>query len=515
MLAAPVPADEFPRLLDLAHYRILDTDPEEPYDRITRLTAHTLRLPVSVINFVDQDRQFGKSCYNTPDTTGSREHSFCAWTILTDDPFIVHDTRQDPRFHDNPLALGEGGIRFYAGVPLTTPAGHRIGSLCVTHSQPHTLTPEDLAALRDLGALVEQELQWRARTAQLTQTITDQNQSVQHLQNHLAQVQTLEAVNALLGDEFTPEEAAIKAAALIGRAIHSDWTALLAYRGDTRTYHVAHHSPDISASLLTYLDQRTRTIGPLTKAALASTQTTYTDAYHKHPDALRGAVDLGVTGVAELPLGEYGGCTYLLIALRTDRPHTAPWRAADRALIDAAGRSIRAAMLKKTQHDQALSHARLDTLTGIPNRRAFDESFQQHLDAGAPFTLAALDLDRFKLVNDQEGHARGDQVLTTFARVLTLELAPDGAVFRTGGDEFMVLVRPDLGEAALLEAVDQAVVAARTLTAVPLGASLATLPVERPGADAQALAEQVDARLYAAKRLRQDRQRSLSPVMHP
>jgi diguanylate cyclase (GGDEF)-like protein len=516
MTAAPIPTDEYLRLLDLAHYRVLDTPPEEAFDRITRLTAHTLRLPVAIINFVDQDRQFGKSCHNTSDSTAPREHSFCAWTILSRDPFIVSDTRRDLRFQDNPLVQGEDGVRFYAGVPLTTAAGHRIGSLCVTHTQPHTLTAEDVTALQDLGALVEQELQWRVNTAQLTLTIRDQNQTVLHLEQHLAHAHTLEAVNALFETDLTPEEVALQVAALVGKAVHADWTALLSFQGSTHRYQPVHTNPDIAPALLTYLEQRARTIGPITRTALESTQPVYADTYQKHPDALRGAVDLGVTGVGLLPLGEYGGCTYLLTVLRTGQPRNSPWRASDRALIEATGRSVRAFLVRRAAHEKVVRSARHDARTGIFNRRAFDETFRQRLESGVAFTLAAIDLDHFKAVNDQEGHSRGDQVLTAFAQTLAVELAPGGQVFRTGGDEFMLLLQPETDEETLLEAVDQAVLVARTLTVVSVGASLATLPIDHPAEAAQSLIQQVDARLYARKRQRKSQQsdHSLSSNAH-
>ncbi|WP_189074962.1 GAF domain-containing protein, partial [Deinococcus sedimenti] len=161
MSAAPTPSDEAARLLDLARYRVLDTDREDPFNRITRLAARLLRTPVAVLNFVDQYRQWGKAMVGLTDTEAPREHSFCAWTINGDEPFVVEDARTDPRFHDNPMVTGEPRICMYAGAPLLTPAGHRIGTLCVTDDRPHPLSSEDLHSLQDLAALAMQELELR------------------------------------------------------------------------------------------------------------------------------------------------------------------------------------------------------------------------------------------------------------------------------------------------------------------------------------------------------------------
>ncbi len=132
MTGAPLPPEEDARLLELARYEILDTPPEEAFDRITRLAARLLDTPVAFINFVSQDRQWSKATYGPGDTTAPRGDSVCAWTILEAGPMVIENAHADPRFVHNPLVTGEPHIHMYAGTPLITPAGHRIGTLCVT-----------------------------------------------------------------------------------------------------------------------------------------------------------------------------------------------------------------------------------------------------------------------------------------------------------------------------------------------------------------------------------------------
>ena len=151
MTSAPLPANEYARLLDLARYEILDTPEEEAYDRITRLAARLLNTPVAFINFVDQHRQWSKAASGPGDTTAPRHDSVCAWTILEAGPMVIENAHTDPRFAHNPMVTGSPYIHMYAGAPLTTPAGHRIGTLCVTDHQPHPLTPDDLARVAGSG----------------------------------------------------------------------------------------------------------------------------------------------------------------------------------------------------------------------------------------------------------------------------------------------------------------------------------------------------------------------------
>ena len=205
MPAAPLPEDEFERLLDLARYDILDTTPEETFDRLTRLAARALQAPAAIINFVDQHRQWGKSCFGTGDSTAPREQSFCAWTILSGEVLEVPDTALDPRFQDNAQVTGEPFIRMYAGAPLITPQGHHLGSICIIDGQPRALSAEDRAILQDLATLVMDELELRLRQRELERQVEQQGQQLRDLQRFASHAQVLEKVNALLDSDLTPE----------------------------------------------------------------------------------------------------------------------------------------------------------------------------------------------------------------------------------------------------------------------------------------------------------------------
>src|SRR5687767_3029518 len=107
MQKPPIPADEEQRLAALHRYAILDTQPEPAFDRLTRLGARVFDAPIVLVSLIDQDRQWIKSCYGLNATETSREVSFCAHAILTDQPMIVPDATADPRFSGNPFVTGE------------------------------------------------------------------------------------------------------------------------------------------------------------------------------------------------------------------------------------------------------------------------------------------------------------------------------------------------------------------------------------------------------------------------
>ena len=224
MLHTPLPPNEPARLLDLARYEILDSLPEEAFDRLTRLAARTLRAPAAIINFVDQDRQWGKSCFGTGDSTAPREASFCAWTILSDDVLVVEDTWQDRRFQNNSQVINDPFIRGYAGAPLITSNGYRIGSICVISSQPQVLDAADCLVLKDLASLVVDALELRVWALELQREVKTQTSQLQTLKQGIEHAQTLEAINGLLGQDLTPEHITYTVAHLIGTAIHADWT---------------------------------------------------------------------------------------------------------------------------------------------------------------------------------------------------------------------------------------------------------------------------------------------------
>lgn len=159
MLEPQISKNETDRLKSLHALKLLDTPIEERFERFTRMVQMALGVPISAFTLVDKDRQWFKSIQGADATETSRSLSFCAHAILEADEILhVPDATRDERFHDNPLVTGNPNIGLYAGCPIRSPDGHAIGSLCAVDSQSRVLNTDQLQTLRDLGAMLENEL---------------------------------------------------------------------------------------------------------------------------------------------------------------------------------------------------------------------------------------------------------------------------------------------------------------------------------------------------------------------
>ncbi|OLV17705.1 sensor histidine kinase [Deinococcus marmoris] len=495
MTGAPFPPDEYARLLALAQYEILDTPQEEAFDRITRLAAHLLGTPVAFINFVDQFRQWNKSAYGPGNTTAARRDSVCAWTILQEGPMVIENAHADPRFAHNPMVTGTPHIHMYAGTPLTTPSGHRIGTLCVTDDQPHPLSADDLKSLQDLADLVVSELELRARTVYLNRELQAQTLRNVDLQRGLDQAQVLEGITQLMGLDLTPEETTVAASSLLGEALDADYTGLIVFEDGGVRVRVAHQHPRVPQTTRDLPGQFSDWPLSLTHALRGLQQPLYLDNYPAHPHALKVLVAAGVQQIAWIPLGTHGPTTPLLMAVRLEGSEATRWRSSDRALLEAAGRSVRSALERRQTVTLARQEARRDPLTGALNRRALDEDLARLEGLAQPFTLAGIDLDGLKTINDQHGHGLGDRVLQMFAGSLKTTLDTSAQVFRVGGDEFVVLGRAP--ETQIRSAVNAAVLAVRQVAPLK-GASVGTVRSSEGSGDA--LLAMADGRMYEVKR---------------
>ncbi len=149
---------EIERLAALYELNIMDTPPEERFDRITRLASLLLQVPTAYIAFLDSDRQWFKSRCNLEASETPRNISFCTYTIQQDELMVVPDALLDPRFADSPLVVDDPHTRFYAGYPISTPEGYNVGTLCVIDTVPRDIPPEQLGFLKDLARIAEDQL---------------------------------------------------------------------------------------------------------------------------------------------------------------------------------------------------------------------------------------------------------------------------------------------------------------------------------------------------------------------
>lgn len=201
MIQAGTATDESKRLEDLYSYDILDTFSEKDYDDITLMASIICEAPVALITFIDKDRQWFKSHRGTDVQGSPLEYAFCSYAIQTPgEAFTVEDFRKDDRFKNNPFVAGEPHIVFYAGVPLVTPNGQGLGTVCVLDVKPRVLTVQQIEALKVLSAQTMNLLQLRKANNDLNKTKEQLELSLSsHIANRLKEVEIqnteLEKVN--------------------------------------------------------------------------------------------------------------------------------------------------------------------------------------------------------------------------------------------------------------------------------------------------------------------------------
>jgi signal transduction histidine kinase len=167
MIAPSIPKDEADRLSALYSYGILDTEAEADFDDLVKLASYITDTPISLITLIDKDRQWFKSKVGIDGDETSREVAFCAHAIHQDSLMVVPDATKDERFEGNPFVTGAPDIRFYAGMPLSTPTGFKLGTLCVIDNKPRELTPEQISALEILGNHVMKLMELRRRNDEM------------------------------------------------------------------------------------------------------------------------------------------------------------------------------------------------------------------------------------------------------------------------------------------------------------------------------------------------------------
>ncbi len=155
---AALPEDEERRLAAVQRLGLLDTGPEERFDRHARIAAAALDAPIALVTLVDRDRQWFKAHQGFDFSETPRDIGFCSHAVLADSPLVVTDALADDRFAENPAVIGDPHVRFYAGIPLHAADGSCVGAFCIVDRKPRSLSHAQLAMLQDIARLVEEEL---------------------------------------------------------------------------------------------------------------------------------------------------------------------------------------------------------------------------------------------------------------------------------------------------------------------------------------------------------------------
>jgi formate hydrogenlyase transcriptional activator len=159
------------RLAALRRTGLLDSPPDEAFDRLTRLAASILHVPVAIVSLVEGERQFFKSCVGLPEPLATLrqtplDHSFCKHAVASGQPLVISDARQDSRFAGKPSIYQRTAVA-YAGIPLQTIEGHTLGTFCVVDDKPRDWTEEEICVLRGLAASAMTEIGSRRQADEL------------------------------------------------------------------------------------------------------------------------------------------------------------------------------------------------------------------------------------------------------------------------------------------------------------------------------------------------------------
>jgi diguanylate cyclase (GGDEF)-like protein/PAS domain S-box-containing protein len=380
--------DEEERLDALGDYRLTEEEENPGLDEIVNVTSQLLCAPIALVSLVERTRLFFKSRVGVDVCEITREGSFCSHALHMpdDEMLVVPDARLDPRFADIPLVRGAPFVRFYAGVPLRSPLGHVLGTLCVADTAPRArLTDRERTNLRAMALMVLDRLELRRL-----------------------------AVAGSVGQSRFENIAATSADGIVcsdARGIITFWNGACE-----------------------------RLFGIPAERALGANIDIII------PPRMRGGHEGGMRRVAEGGEPRLVGRTIELDAIHangTEFPvelSLSMWQEAGRTTFGAIIRDISA---RRADEARLFDLAHLDSLSGLPNRGVLLARIADHVAKARPFALLMLDLDGFKDVNDTLGHSAGDAVLRQAARRLRDCVGPADTVARLGGDEFSILMTDD------------------------------------------------------------------------
>jgi diguanylate cyclase (GGDEF)-like protein/PAS domain S-box-containing protein len=480
-MTAATPDNETKRLEALRRLDLLDTEPEPEFDELVNLAAAICGTPISLITLLDERRQWFKASVGLEEIglkvkETPREFSFCVYSILQSGIFVVEDTAADKRFAGNPFVTGEPYIRFYAGMPVVSPDGYAMGTLCVMDREPRRLTEVQMDMLAMLARQVNAHMELRLQRRQL--------------------------------------EAAL---AEVERSRHELLSSEERFRTFMNNSPFASYMKDMDGRFVFYSQRFADHFGISPIAWLGKTD------FEIWPEEQAQAIrqtDIEVLMAGRLQIIEE--------QVQDKAGNLSHWRTYKFPCVSTRGTTLLAGVavdetesiaredaLHRTQAELQSANTLLkqlvvtDALTGLGNRRVLEDRLAGEMSAarrGRKLALLMLDIDHFKLRNDTFGHQDGDTVLRQMGDLLRRLVRGNEIAVRYGGEEMAVLM-PNATE-------DEAAgLAKRLLRAIratpwahqPVTVSIGVAECMKADMTGEDFISAADAALYAAKAAGRDR----------
>ncbi|WP_144820987.1 sensor domain-containing phosphodiesterase [Marinobacter piscensis] len=449
------------RLASLKRLGLLDTPPEERFERLTRIAQQHYQVRTALFTLLDDDRQWFKSRQGLDVAETPRSVAFCDHTIRQDQVFIVENASQDPRFRNNPFVLENPGVRFYAGVPVREPSGFKIGTLCIIDDKPRQFGEKDLDVLRTLAVMVEDELErsWLRSDNSEQVSVSHLNRAIHQAQNvfltsdneRSAFEYMLNDLLALTGSQF----------GFIGEILYDDKGSPFLKVGAITN--IA-WNPEAQA-LYQEVERQGMIFRNLDNILGKSMLTGDLVISNNLPeDPRRGGLPVGHPAInTYIGIPVYSGTTLLGLIGLANRSEGYNRSLADELapLSQTLGHLIERKRLYEEQrtHRKDIELAtHYDALTGLPNRYLLTQLLEQELFEAelrnGQVSVCLIDLDGFKAINDKHGHLVGDAVLKSVADRLKVAVKPHDIIARSGGDEFVLILRDVADERAYAGILD-------------------------------------------------------------
>jgi diguanylate cyclase (GGDEF)-like protein/PAS domain S-box-containing protein len=409
--------EETERLQILDALNLVHSDPEESFDRVSKMVCDIFDMPIVLISLVSSNQQWFKSCIGLPedffmDRGIERQSAFCQYVVAHKEPLIVYDAKLDERFKHNRLVARVDGIRFYAGVPLVTRKGNVLGTLCVIDSKPRQIEKSQMKLLQQFSELVITEIELRQEIdlrSKIQKSLIDSEERYKTLVELSPDMIVVLKENLVV--YINPAGVQLLKAKnqddVLGKSI-------LSFIHPEFHEHFRNRSKDLQKNM--------NVIGSDEREFIA----------------LDGSVF--DAGVKDIDIFYNGVHSILLIAIDVTTQ-----KKIEKELLEA----------NKT----LLEMSTIDGLTGVFNRRQMDEflniEWSRSIRNITPLSLIMLDIDFFKYFNDTYGHQVGDQCLKAVAEAVRSGLSrPTDFLARYGGEEFVVIL-PDTSEEGAMNVAER------------------------------------------------------------